>query len=186
MPVGQNPYWSKWFPFQDMLKILRDLFIPDEILERVEDISIETLYQNGYRYIFLDLDNTILPYDKRRLTFQKHNWVKSLVTFGFEVYILSNNLSYDRVHRACEELQINGLFFGCKPFPFALQEFVMDHQIDLRHSVLIGDQVFKDVVLAKWFRMYAILVDPLDKKVSFFKTLQRELEMKLVNFLQKR
>ena len=51
---------------------------PNEYCAKVEDIELDALLEKGYDTIFLDVDNTILPYGKRELSIRKDRWVQEL------------------------------------------------------------------------------------------------------------
>jgi HAD superfamily phosphatase (TIGR01668 family) len=170
--------------FQEYLDILKALFTPDEICDHIDEIDLQALYYKGYRYILLDVDNTLLTYDQRNVTLQRINWIENLKSMGFNVYLVSNNLRYQRIQRVCKQLNINyALYFSLKPFVFSIKDFAETHGINLKKSIVIGDQLFTDVIMGNWLRCYTVLVDPLDKQLSFLKTMQREIELFLLKKL---
>lgn len=166
------------------LQRYRDLFeavfAPNDVFETVEDIPVKDLALEGYRTIFLDVDNTLMTYDEREVTLQIVRWVQTLKSLEFDVYLISNNSSKRRILRVAKQLEVTGIYFALKPFSYALREWMKDHKINPKKSIIIGDQLFKDVVLGNWLRMYTILVNPIDIKKSFFKTMQREVELDIL------
>ena len=65
-------------------------FFPDEYLDSAYAVDYEKLYQQGYRGVLFDIDNTLVPHgapaDKRaRELFQK------LKKLGFSCCLVSNN-----------------------------------------------------------------------------------------------
>jgi HAD superfamily phosphatase (TIGR01668 family) len=171
---------------KDYIFIAKELFTPNELCDGVEEIILDSLYHKGYRTIFLDIDNTLITYDKRKLSLQKINWVQKCKTLGFEVFLVSNNLNHRRMRYIASQLDVEqGLYFALKPFAPGIKDLASRFQIDLATTVVIGDQLFTDVLMGNWLKCYTILVDPLDKKLSFLKTLQRDFELFLVNKLHK-
>ena len=160
--------------------ILSALLSPDDMCETVEEIPVKELYQEGYRTFLLDVDNTLMTYEQREPSLQKIQWVDSLKSQGFNVYLISNNLSYKRIRRVAVQLGVLGIYFACKPFTMATRDFITKHHIDPASSIVVGDQLLKDVILANWLGMYAVLVNPLDIRKSFFKTVQRDIEMSII------
>jgi len=169
---------------EEYRELLCQLLIPKEICESVEDVDLEGLEERGFQTIFLDVDNTLITYNQRDLTLQRLHWVDRVKAKGFRVFLISNNKSQSRIARVAKQLDVEGLYFACKPFTFSIKEFARHHHIDLQKSVIIGDQLLTDVVLGNWIQAYSILVDPLDKRVSFIKTLQREVELYLLRKLE--
>ena len=164
-------------------KILTDLFMPDLIEEFIENLSLEKLYRQGYRVLFLDVDNTLMTHEHRQVSLQRAHWIETMKGIGFEIYLLSNNSSERRIRKVCHQLKVEGVYFACKPFSYSLKDLADRHQIDLKKSIIIGDQLLKDVVLGNWFEMYTILVNPLDIRRSFFKTMQRDIELWILDKL---
>lgn len=167
--------------FKDTLQIIKTLIKPQQIEGRVEDIAIEPLYRMGYRTIFLDIDNTLVPYSEREMTLQKIKWVHQLQSTGFQVFFVSNNNSRRRVERITRDLDIETIYFALKPLTYSVKELAANWHADLKKSIFIGDKLFTDIILGNWLEAYTILVDPLDKKFSFFRTVQKEIELTLLN-----
>ena len=90
----------------------------------------------------------------------------------------------DRIQRVSRQLEVFGIHFSLKPFVWSTRNFAKRMGFDLTRSIIIGDQLFTDVIMGNWLRSYTILVDPLDKKLSFVKTVQREIELFLLRKFQ--
>jgi len=163
--------------FRHFFIILKSLLIPKKYAESVHKIDLANLYAQGYKTLFLDLDNTLLPAGDMYLSLHFENWIETAKGYGFQLFIISNNSHYRRVKRVCDQIHVEGIYFAMKPLCFSLKHLAKKRYIDLQKSILIGDQVFTDIVLGNWLHMYSILVDPLDKKLSFFKTMQRDIEL---------
>ena len=172
------------YPFlkkMDIFHIIKTLVCPNEICESVEDIDTDMLLQKGIETVYLDIDNTLVSLHQRQLSLEKIEWVESLKTQGFSVFLLSNNRSKARVQRICKQLNIKGVYWAAKPFPFSLREVAEEQGVNLRKSAVVGDQVFTDVLVGNWVGSHSILVEPLDKRLSFIKTWQRELELAIMS-----
>ena len=65
--------------------------IPNEFHPNVYEIDFESLYNQGYRLILTDLDNTLISYDEHLPNPQNVTLLKRLENIGFEVIIISNN-----------------------------------------------------------------------------------------------
>ena len=124
-----------------------------------------------------------MSYDERELSLQNLEWVEGIKKTGFRCFILSNNLSKRRIERISKQMKTPGVYFALKPFTYSIQELAKQHRVSLKHSIIIGDQVFKDILLGNWLQMHSILVDPIDIRKSYFKTLQRDLEVKILDKL---
>lgn len=174
-----------WFiqSYKEYKTCLRDLMTPQEIAETIHDIDFDALHQNGFRYIFFDVDNTLLPPEDKKISLQIENTLVTIKNKGFYIYFVSNNSSKQRIKRVCDQLNIPGYYFSLKPFPFTALEMQKQLHINLEKTIVVGDQLLTDIIFSNWIKSYGILVDPLNKKLSFIKTLQRELELKLIQWL---
>ena len=164
-------------------KIVNALLRPNEVVDSVGDIDLGNLYNRGYKTVLLDVDNTLMTYQQKRMTIQMESWVQKVKSIGFKVFLFSNNLSKRRIRKACEQVQVPGIYFALKPFSSSLRELSMVYDFDLKTSIVVGDQLLKDVTVGNWVDAYTILVPPLAKQLSFAKATQRQFELKLLNFV---
>ena len=104
------------------ISILKVLFIPNEIHKAVEDIDEDRLYEQGFRTIFLDIDNTVMGYSEKELSLQKLTWIKRLTATGFKIYIVSNNSNYNRINKVAKITELTGTYFSLKPFAFTCRD----------------------------------------------------------------
>ena len=163
--------------------LLKNIFLPDERAESVLDLDLEGLYEQGIRTLLLDVDNTLLTYEDIYLNLDHLNWINRAKSVGFKIYLVSNNSSKRRINRIAKQTETTGLYFACKPFIFATKHLLKDKKIDPQTSAVIGDQLMTDIILANWIRAYAILVEPINKRHSFVKTVQKEIECYLLDKL---
>ena len=70
-------------------------FFPDECVESTYRINFEKLYEEGYRGLIFDIDNTLVPHgapaDERAIAL-----FRRLKAIGFSCCLLSNN-QFERV-----------------------------------------------------------------------------------------
>jgi uncharacterized protein len=166
-----------------LIGIFQTLFLPSLIVDQLREIPLEYLYDSGYKVFFLDVDNTLLGTEAKQVPLDVLNWVQSVKGMGFEVVVLSNNSSRHRINRICDQLGVRGYYRAMKPLPFTLYTWCRDHKISPSKTVVVGDQVFTDIVLGQWVRGYSVLIEPVDKKFSLIKSIQREIELKLLAIL---
>ena len=176
---------SRFFAYKDYLYILKSLFVPNFIHEKVEDISLDALKSKGVTTLFLDIDNTVVAMHERKISLKRLHWIERAKMLGFDVYFVSNNSSYKRVAHVCKQAKLTRIYFACKPFPFATKSFLKQHNVSHTQLAMVGDQLFTDVLIGNWLGANSVLVDPIDKRLSFFKTLQRQIELQLMRWLQR-
>lgn len=177
-------FFRQFFALDEIVGILKSLLLPHEMYEHVEEIHLETLYQRGFRTLLVDIDNTLMTYEEKRVSLEKLNWIVYAKALGFRVFAVSNNSDQRRIEIVCKQLEIKGLYFACKPFVWATQELAQDHFIDLKKTIIVGDQVFKDIAMGQWLRCYTILVEPIEVRFSLLKRVQRDIELYLLNKLE--
>lgn len=90
------------------------LIYPDIYLNNVKDITIEFLRENSIKGLILDIDNTLIDFDKKLLNGAKE-WCESLKKQGIKFYILSNTNKKQKVENVSKELGIPYINFAKKP-----------------------------------------------------------------------
>lgn len=169
--------------YQDLKKISHLLLRPALSVSAVEDIQLEFLKDRGITTLLIDIDNTLVGRYQRFVNLAKEIWVER-ATSQFHVALISNNSSFRRVNRIAKKLNLQGLYFACKPFPYAIGSWLARHNTDRETTAMIGDQLFTDVAVGNWFGMTTILVTPIDHRLSFIKTCQQDFEAWVLNKLQ--
>ena len=71
---------------------------PNEYFNKVEEITIEFLKKNKIKALILDVDNTLINYEKR-LSEKVAKWARELKGQGIKLYILSNTNQEEKVKR---------------------------------------------------------------------------------------
>lgn len=128
----------------------------------IYEIDPEDLKNLGYKTIFVDLDNTLAQYNVLIPEKRTYQLVDRLHDIGLEVILISNNKA-KRVKPYAERLHTKYVYSTRKPFARRFKKYVKEHSIDLKTSVLIGDQLMTDRPLAKKVKMDFILTEPLVK-----------------------
>ena len=94
------------------IKMLEKLY-PNEYLDSAYQIEYERLYQEGYRGIIFDVDNTLVPHgapaDQRA-----KKLFDDLKKIGYQCCLLSNNKE-PRVKMFNDEVQVQYIFKAGKP-----------------------------------------------------------------------
>ncbi|MBO6015594.1 MAG: YqeG family HAD IIIA-type phosphatase [Lachnospiraceae bacterium] len=159
-------------------------FYPDSCAESTYLIDFEGLFQEGYRAIIFDIDNTLVEHgvkaDERCIEL-----FERLSGIGYSTMLLSNNKEI-RVKSFFEQIKASGYIYKAgKPLVKNYK-----HAMELMHSttqdtLFIGDQLFTDVWGAKKAGIRTILVKPIDKKEEIQIVLKRFLERIVLYFYRK-
>ena len=147
---------------------------PDEYLDSTYEIDFEQLYEDGYRGIIFDIDNTLVPHgapaDERS---------KKLLNYlrdrGFKIVLLSNN-SKARVDMFNEDLHLDSIPMGAKPLLKNYRKAMEIMGTSKENTFFVGDQLFTDVWGAKRLGIRSILVKPINAKEEIQIVLKRKLE----------
>jgi hypothetical protein len=71
-----------------------------------------------------------------------------------------------------------------KPFPYKMKECLKKANQDPKKTVIIGDQLFTDILCGNLLRLYTIKVEALDLHNEFWATkILRFFERKLISFI---
>lgn len=139
------------------------MFRPDFETARLPDVPLEELWARGFRGLIIDLDNTVCGYHDSTLAPGVREWVLAAKARGFSLAMVSNNFR-ERVAAVGAQLDVPAVPNALKPLP---QGFLLA----LRHcgtprsqTVVIGDQLFTDVLGAKLLGLHAVLTQPIVPK----------------------
>ena len=147
---------------------------PSYIVEKVTDINLDDLKDEGIKGMLFDLDNTLMAPKSAKLTEDIANWIEA-VKQDFKIAIVSNNPHPEYMEQAQKELSCP--VYGKAKKPQKNVALTALKCIDLLPSqvAMIGDRPLTDIWLGQRLGMTTILVDPLIKHE----------EMAIVKFLRK-
>lgn len=158
-------------------------FYPGEYLDSTYVINFDRLFEEGYRGIIFDIDNTLVrhgePADERACALFKH-----LRELGFQCMLLSNNKE-PRVKMFCDAVQASYIYKAGKPHPANYRKAMERMGTDETNTIFVGDQIFTDIYGANLTGIRTILVKPIHPKEEIQIVLKRYLE-KIVLFFYAR
>lgn len=162
---------------------LLEKFYPGEYVASTYLIDFEKLYQEGYRGVLFDIDNTLVPHgapaDQRaRKLFQK------LRKLGMESCLISNN-QLKRVKGFADAVGAKFIEDAHKPSAKNYFRAMERMGTDASHTILVGDQLFTDIYGANRAGIRTILVEPIHPKEEIQIVLKRYFE-KIVLYFYKR
>ena len=159
-------------------------FYPDQWKESTYSLPFEKLYEEGYRGIIFDIDNTLVPHgadaDERSIQL-----FKRLKEIGFKTVLLSNNKE-PRVKRFNEKIGTRYIYKAGKPKKANYIKAMDLMETKKSNTLFVGDQIFTDVWGAKRIGIYSILVQPINPKEEIQIVLKRYLERIVLYFYQKK
>lgn len=160
-----------------------DMFFPDRYVASTYVIDFEKLYEEGYRGLIFDIDNTLVPHgapaDERA-----EQLFARLKKIGFRCCLISNNQE-PRVKMFNQNIQVDYVYDAHKPSTKNYKKAMEIMGTDTKNTLFIGDQLFTDVWGAKRTGISNILVKPIHPKEEIQIVLKRYLE-KIVLYFYKR
>ena len=160
------------------------ILYPKEHFNNVREIKIEFLQKNKIKALILDVDNTLIDYDKN-LSEETIKWAEELKQQGIKLYILSNSNKKEKVKTVAEKMQIEYEYFGKKPLKTGFKKVQAKLQEKPENIGVVGDQIFTDVLGGNRCKMFTILVEPIAQKDIWITLLKRPIENAIKNRYKK-
>ncbi len=153
-------------------------FKPTMYMQSIYHTDFKRIYEMGYRVLFIDLDNTLVPHDVESPTDECIQLVKELNNVGFEIIILSNN-NKKRVSKFTIPLNLEYIYSARKPLTFKYKKLITEKGFKPSEILCIGDQIMTDVYGANKLGLSVMLVEPLANKDIVYTKLNRLLEKRV-------
>jgi uncharacterized protein len=135
-------------------------FRADHHADTLPDVPLDELAAAGVRGIIVDLDNTVCAYHQPELAPGVADWVAAARNRGFALVLVSNNFT-ERVASVGAKLGIPVVPNALKPLPFAFLRALKLLGTPRRATIVIGDQLFTDVLGGKMLGLRTLLTKPL-------------------------
>ncbi len=159
---------------------IKKLFRPRQVVQRLEQIDFKRLKADGIRALILDIDDTLIPREVKDVSPLVFEWVQSRKEEGFRLCLTSNSRHPLRVKYFGETLGLPAMHFSLKPLPFAFWRSLEILKARPEEAVMIGDQLFMDILGANLLGIYSIYIDHGKEETSPPRVWMRRLERWLV------
>lgn len=126
----------------------------------ITDVDVDELAASGVRCVLFDRDNTVVPRDTGVAPESVMDWICRVREAGIALCMVSNNFHSQQVEASAAELGCAVVHHAMKPAPFAVRRALAIVDVDASEAVLIGDQVFTDVMAGNLAGVRTILVEP--------------------------
>ena len=113
------------------------LIYPDKYLKNVKEITIELLRENNIKALILDVDNTLIDFN-RKLLEGIEDWCINLKKEGIQFYILSNTNKIEKVEKVSKELDIPYISFAKKPLKTGFRKIQKILQIENPKEIAVA------------------------------------------------
>ena len=140
---------------------------PKAYFNNIKDVSIEFLQSHNIKGLLIDVDNTLIDYNKNIL-FGVKEWIDNMDKEGIKLCI-------------ARYLEIPYIYFAMKPLKFGFKKGVNKLKLPNKNIGVIGDQLLTDVLGANRTGMYSILVKPINEKDILITRIKRPFEKKIMD-----
>jgi hypothetical protein len=158
---------------------MRSWFRPTLMAGRIWEIDLDGLWDRGVRGLILDLDNTLVEWNRDELRPEVRAWVEAARARGMRLCLVSNACRGGRVKAIARELGMAAVVRALKPFPRAFRRGMKEMGVEAGGACAVGDQVFTDMLGANWLGLTTVLLDPLSPRESPHTRLIRWIERPL-------
>ncbi len=141
----------------------------------IYELTIDYFRENGISYILVDLDNTLLPWESTELSQDTLDWVDRMRDNGLKVCVITNSKK-DRATKVMSAHDIPVVWNALKPFPMGYYRAGRRIDAKKKATVVIGDQLFTDVMGANIAGYKSILVEPFSSVEYWWTRFARKLE----------
>ena len=121
------------------------------------------LKKNDIDAMIIDLDNTIAPWDSDQVAEPDRQWLETVQSAGIRIMIVSNNKE-KRVEQFAAGLGLPFIFSAAKPFKRSFLKAVELLGAERQRTVVVGDQIFTDVLGGNSLGLHTVLVEPMASK----------------------
>lgn len=154
--------------------------IPHLYLDDIYQISPAMLKVRGIRAIVADIDNTLVTYDDPEPTPSVLAWMKEMNDAGISIAFVSNNGKNERVEIFNRNLGFYATARSGKPFGRGVKKALAAMGVSPNEAVMLGDQIFTDILAGSRLGMTTILVKPIKDRTDWFFRAKRKLEKPLL------
>lgn len=160
-------------------------FLPREYKKSVFQINPKELSKKGIKGIITDLDNTLVEWDRPNPTPKIREWFEELKRYNIKITIVSNN-NKERVQKFSEPLGVPFIHKAKKPLTIAFYRALELMDLHKDEVIIIGDQLLTDIFGGNRAGFYTVLVVPVASSDGFFTRLNRKIERKIMNSLERK
>ncbi|MBM7558318.1 YqeG family HAD IIIA-type phosphatase [Marinitoga litoralis] len=174
--ISKTIYFIFFYTFGWLFRVM-DLAVPNEFVETVFDIDYNKLKKKNYELLIFDFDNTLTTWRSEKLPDEIHKLFEKL-SKDFKILIASNGKEYrfDKIKEELKKYNIEVMGYSLKPFSFRIIKKIKEYGIEPTHVVLIGDQLYTDIIAGNNSGFYTIKVKPISNKERIFTKILRFFE----------
>ena len=154
------------------------IFRPTGTLHCITDLTLDLVQAFGIRAMILDVDNTLAAHGSQAPFDGVLEWTEQMKKAGIHLIVVSNNYE-ERVAPFAEKIDLPFVSFACKPSPLGYLRAKKLAGVRVRECLVVGDQIFTDIIGANLCGMPSVLLDPLTPDPTAAIRFKRALEKPL-------
>ncbi|MBM0064277.1 YqeG family HAD IIIA-type phosphatase [Alkalicoccobacillus gibsonii] len=159
--------------------------LPNQYVQSIYEINLGELQKKGIRAIITDLDNTLVEWDRPEATPEVREWVKRIKEHDMAVTIVSNNTE-KRVKAFADPEEMVFIHSARKPMRRSFVRACQQMEVTPEETVVVGDQIFTDVLGGNRAGLQTILVVPVAKSDGLATLLNRRAERFVLRWMRKK
>jgi HAD superfamily phosphatase (TIGR01668 family) len=152
----------------------------------VTEITVEELKESGVEAVLLDLDNTLVGWQRSDISREVLEWLDQLKRAGFKLCLVSNTRFGRRLRALSERLEIPYVRRAWKPRKKGFLEAMQELGVEPSKTVMIGDQMFTDVLGGNRVGVFTYMVKPMAKREFLGTKISRVAESVLLIWFRRR
>lgn len=134
---------------------------PDLVLgDTITSLTPAILQRYQLKGLILDVDETLVPLKERQVSEELLAWVRPIKSVA-AIWLVSNNLSENRIRRIAQSLEVPYLLGAGKPSRRKLRKALESMNLPVAQVAMVGDRLFTDVLAGNRLGMFTILVEPM-------------------------
>ena len=135
--------------------------VPRRVVNSIYDLKPQALSSQGIRLVLCDLDNTLASYEESLPSPALRRWKEALEEKGITLFVVSNSRKSRRCPDFCEALGIPYVRHAGKPGTKGFREALERTGLPASQAVMVGDQIFTDILGANRAGVFSVLVKPI-------------------------
>lgn len=167
---------------------MKRFLTPDHYFDDLDAIDEDFFKSNDIKVIFCDIDNTLVRYSEHTMTEYSARFMQRTAKEGIRIVLLSNNTDEKRGGIFQENKDVVSFSNAKKPIfsKKLIIRYLKDAGLERKNALIVGDQIFTDILAGRFCRIRTLLVDPLGPSMLPLFEVKRFFEKPIKrNFIRK-
>jgi HAD superfamily phosphatase (TIGR01668 family) len=157
------------------------------MVSTITDINPQALKAQGIEGLILDLDNTLVLWQREDIGEAIIAWLDQVKQAGIKICLLSNSFWSKRSERIAERLQCPNVKEARKPGKSGFKRALAALGTPPHSTAIVGDQMFTDILGGNRMGIYTIMVTPMHPhEFVYTRIISRPPERLLLKYFKRR